>query len=305
MRIVNTLLTFFLLTFYNCSDEEDNFADIIYYDQIGTFSFRPEKCRVTEWKAFPQIDNFYLNSSLAMYNDYVFEIEEGGRIVILDYNTKEIVSTCMMTVTKNHANNANFSDVFYLQDDEFPLLYVSRCKKQDQECLVYRISRNDGWKTDLVQTIRSNTNSNNYDSSWTIDNENKIIYYYSYTNGNYNVYRNNSCIIFAWKLPDISHDVLLLKEDALLSFEIPYCVLQGACVYRGLILLNAHGGESIGVPDYGIWAIEPSNRKRVWRIAPQLGELEGVCVYNNKVYTSNRISNIITSVPLRIYEYEF
>lgn len=303
--MLNLIFVIPLFIFSNCNKYDDGFTDIIYYENVSSLSFRPEKCRITEWKKFPQIDNFYLNSSLAIYNGFVFEVEEGGRITILDYNTKKTIGSCTMTIQKNHANNANFSNVFYHKDDQFPLLYVSRCQRKDQECLVYRISRNDSWNTELVQTIHSDTNPNNFDSSWTIDNENKIIYYYSYTNGNYNVYTNNGCIIYAWKLPDISQNVVLLKKDALFSFELPYCILQGACVYKGLILLNAHGNESVGVPDYGIWAIEPSYRRRVWRILPQLGELEGICVYDNKIYTSNRTSNTTTAVPLRIYEYEF
>lgn len=304
MKYIN--ITLLIIIFFSCSKDDNNdFSDIIYYDTNEALAFKPTKCKVNNWKDFVQSENYYLNQSLAIYNNYVLEVEEGGRIVILDYKTKDRIGICMMDITDNHANNANFSNIFYEKSDKLPLLYISRCKKEFHECLIYRIYQDENsWNAQLIQSIKTDVNPSNYALSWTIDNDNKIIYCYTYTNGDYDIYEKNNCIFYGWELPEIGQNITLLKENNIRSFEIPYCIQQGAFIYNGLILLNAHGHTHIG-PDFGIWAINPTSGKKVWKITPPSKELEGICMYNNKLYTSNRISNQKELIPLTIYEYEF
>lgn len=306
MKNINIILLIILLI--SCSkDEKNDYSDIIYSDnEEEILIFSPTKYKVNIWKNFVQSESYYLNQSLAIYDDHVFEIEENGRIVILDFQSKEVIGHCMMDIIKNHANNANFSNIFYKKNDRFPLLYISRCQKQFHECLVYRIFQDENyWDTQLIQSINTDVNPLNYALSWTIDNTNKIIYCYTYTNGDYNIHQNNNCVIYGWKLPEINQNITLLKENTIQSFEMPYCVQQGAFIHNGLILLNAHGQTHIGT-EFGIWAIDPISGERIWRIpSPSQKELEGISMYNNKLYVSSRTSNNTNLFPLTIYEYEF
>lgn len=260
------------------------------------------------WKSFPQADTYYLGSSLAIYNNKVFCIEENGKGTILEYTTRNVWGTLTYGQLPNHANNANFSDTFFDISDTFPLLYLSRCQAgTDMECFVYRFL-NDGtgvWNGNLIQTITTDVNPGGYDLSWTIDNDNKILYAYTYLYGNWSQPNNNRCIFYGWKLPDISEDILLLKEDALLSFEIPFNILQGACVHNGLIFLNAHGGGYDIKPSQGIWVIDPRLGRIISNIPPQPKESEGIAIYNGMLYWQGRISNTTTNKPQDIYEYVF
>lgn len=258
------------------------------------------------WKSFPQSATYYLGSSLAIYGDKVFCVEENGNGTILDYATKNVWGTITFGQLPNHANNANFSNVFFDVADTFPLMYLSRCQNGTaMECFVYRFI-NDGtgvWNANLIQTITTDANPSGYDLSWTIDNDNKILYAYSYTNGNWSSPTNNRCVVYGWKLPSTASDTNLLKANAIISFEIPFCVLQGACVYNGLIFLNAHGGGSTIIPSKGIWVIDPRLGRIISNIPPQPKEPEGIAIYNNKLYWQGRISNTTTDKPQDIYEY--
>ena len=70
--------------------------------------------------------------------------------------TKEHVSTMeLVSNSRYHCNNANFSTRFYSDTDLFPLLYVSQQNNKVHQILVYRVIGDSvkNLSLNLVQTI--------------------------------------------------------------------------------------------------------------------------------------------------------
>ena len=271
------------------------------------------KFDVSLWKTFPQEATNFLGSSIAIYNNYLFEIEEGVRVKVVNMATKEVDYIFQMEVmNNNHANNANFSNIFYDSSDEYPLLFVSRCDKiGGRECLIYRIQNINGvWTGTHINSIFTDLNPNNWGDSWTIDNKHGYIYHYITLYGDYMIKDGNKCRMTGWRLPSrdeiiSGNNITLLGADSITSFDFDYCVLQGACVNNGLIYLMAHNGGDPTLHPFGIWVFDPILGRRISIVPHQRKEPEGIAIYNEKLYWHGRTSNTTTEIPVAIYEYIF
>lgn len=135
-----------------------------------------------------------------------------------------------------HCNNADFSNTFYDDDDEFPLIYVSH--PNSGHVSVCRIIRKQNTFTlDVVQTIVY-THLTNPDI--TIDKENGYMYASSYKNGTVHLYK--------YYIPDhhIPGEVLITQEKMLETFDTGYTVnRQGSIIKKNYYYLVE------GVPNQG------------------------------------------------------
>lgn len=262
------------------------------------------------WKVFAYDEqmNFEYGQSMVIYNNKVFIFLNGGAVHVYDYLNKNYITTFNVESTNNHSNAAVWSNMFYDSGDTYPLLLLSKCYG-DGGCLVYRIVESKG--TFVATKIKEIVYENNmYDGSWAIDNNKLTLYYISYTIGNYDVseVKGNQIKIVGFNLPNIidSNDVVLGNSDIISQQILPFAVVQDCEIYDGFLYLGVVGGTS---PQpygniFGVRKIDLEKGIICCHLPSKWQELEGVTVYNNKLYTMNR-EYTSTTEPLKIYEYSF
>ena len=292
-------------------------SKIILKDRIDQIN----KCQITVWKDFKnsEISNItdyklHLNQSIAMYGGYLFLLEETGLGVVIDYATKNIVSTFALPVPNdNHYNSAMFTDIFYDDNDEFPLMITSRCgnlydKTTDlNEAMLLRVQRNGTTFTcTLINSIKSDIQG--FSSDWCVDNNNRSITFIVYTNGTFLENENNPVKFFTWNLPKVSEilsgeTITLLEDDLIAKAECEHLIFQGATIIHNIIYIGMQptsGGRYI----YGI----DVKKGAITSIVPLISdrEIEGVAVHNGKMYVSQKDGEDTTGTnPLTIYELLF
>lgn len=252
------------------------------------------------------------NQSIAVYGNYIF--------AFLDYNlgTKQKCPVCIFDKSNyelidkvefpdidesiNHFNSAQFSTEKYEKDDEFPLLYISRCTpNKEGELYVLRVSNQEGkFNFELVQTIKtSNTSAINYGNTWCVDGSGRKLYMYYNESGNYQMQENNDVIIDKFDLPSPKDgDVLLNDSDVLSSIRFPFFVLQGADFFGGKIFIGAQVINSVGVLPPGsnqggksyIFAINFETNTLESVIPLPSGEPEGIAISDGSLYVSQRFT---------------
>lgn len=178
-----------------------------------------------------------------------------------------------------HCNNADFSNDFYYDDDEFPLIYISQ--NAHRHVVVCRIVRsNNSFSLDVVQTIIF---KDLYSLDIAIDNENGYMY-------NYAAIGRNKLRLLKYKIPDyrLSGEVTLTKEDIMDTLDVSGYIsdYQGAKI-KGNFLYLAEGVPS--------WGSEPCirivnlrngsySRFNLTRLFGFYYELEDVFFYNDELY---------------------
>lgn len=278
------------------------------------------KCDRSLWKDFnstdtPGLSQYRLDQhqSLAIYNGHVFLFNNAGTGAVVDYNTKEILSsfTCGET-TKNHQNSAQFTNYFYDPSDEFPLLLQSQMQynqsgSNNDKCFVYRIIRDgNNFTFTLINTISYNHET--YGVSWCCDNATGTLYGVCLYNGSYDVANNNPIHILSFDMPSLAGissgtPITLNELDIKTHAVIDHAVIQGAFYYNGMLFLSMQHYPYV-TNGSCIWVIDP----RQGRIKSEITlvnswEPEGVAIYNERIYVTQRRGNDSENVnPLRIYE---
>lgn len=173
---------------------------------------------------------------IAILGDSLFQFyDTNNQIDIYDLNKKELVATISLKAeTTTHCNNIDFSNIYYNEDDIFPLVYVEE-RGRLHRTVVYRIMEKDSdYKAEKIQTI------NFTPCSWcttTLDDKGNYmwVYYSNDTNG-----RLYSKI----KMPDLdmAYKAVNLDEETCLE-NIPLTstkVGQDATVHNGF-MYHLHG----------------------------------------------------------------
>lgn len=299
---------------YSADTENLYFGDKIVLNNDSTTQ---HSVNITLWKDFvgdeiPSLASYslHLNQSMTIYGGYVF-LFSPGICTILDYSTKNIVGSCNYEpASHQHANSAQFTDMYYASDDEFPLLLLSRCGNSASgsgydECLIYRITRSESTFTmTLVNDIMPNFAT--YGASWGIDNNTGLLYMSTTINGTWQVTENNPIMFSAYKMPTLteilsSNEILIDKDDVIAKMLIPHYTLQGMAVNGGIIYTGiTYNGHNVWAAD--IW----NNRVKSKIKLTSNYEVEGVAVYDGKIYVSQKIGTDTEAVnPCKIYELSF
>lgn len=286
-------------------------------------SLRPDftknnRCSIALWKDFVNtLEEHRLcdNQSIAVFGKYMFIFLEAGGCDILDMETKEIIAQAETLSTNNHQNSAQFTDLYYDQDDEFPLLLVSRYMKNtgtnNDGCLVYRVTRSESVFTmTLITTILWDHTT--YGVDWCMDSKTKTLYGIAFLNGDYTVTQNNPSHVVGFGFPSAddlrtNQTITLTDDDIKSSFTIEHQIVQGCTMHNGVIYVAyVLNDESAAVKCF-VGAVDVDSQQIVSKI-PLLVRLEceGVAIQDGTMYVSQRRgSDSGTENPLKIYSIDF
>lgn len=204
----------------------------------------------------------------------IYDMESGNRIALLKFSGNK-------NGLNYHCNNADFSNVFYNPDDEFPLIYVSQ--STPRHISVGRISRvRKTYTIDVVQTIIfSNENSIISSPDVVLDNDNGFMYAYAYGREGLQLYK--------YKIPDChgGEEIILTDNDIIETFDIGnVSYRQGATIRNGFLYMVD------GVPNWGtdvyLRIVNLSNhsysRINLTRACGVLWEPEDLFFYEGELY---------------------
>lgn len=255
----------------------------------------------------------------AIFGGLLFRFKTNGLCYVYDLknltieNKSPIVSIFTLDKADKivpHSNAVVFSNQYYAEGDEFPLLYTNiynnyaKCEnKLKGVCCVYRITRcENDFTSQLIGFIEigfaddelwSDENDFRPYGNFVIDNENGLYYAFNMRN------KEPKTTYFSFKLPDILNaaidetfgvkKVVLSKEDIIDTFDTEYHhFIQGACCENGKIYsLEGFGGDKVNPPALRIISLK--DKKQTEYIGfEEYGELEepefiyfenGVCYY--------------------------
>ena len=230
------------------------------------------------------------------YGDYLFQFQNHNANVYI-YNLKErnhVETVPMEPITANHCNNVSFSNLFYEEEDEFPLLYVSGSGYGTyNHAQVYRIKRiASSFTFTKVQeiTLPKCTEANNlYWTGIIMDNENNYMYVYANKNG---------AQIAKFNIPDTHQpEITLTDEDILEQFSLnSFTHQQGAAISNGFLYVMD------GVPGWGdtnyfrIIDLEKHEDYAIYNVS-EMGfnpEFEGLTVYKDMLIAPTNGSGIFS-----------
>lgn len=292
---------------------------------LNNKSTKKNRCNITLWKDFlkteiADISNYHLhlNQSMTIYNNYVFLFNEGGNGIVVDYSNKNILGSFAISPNeKNHFNSAQFTDIYYDTNDDFPLLLISRCGNSDgtstdyDECLIYRVVSSNGTFTfTLVNSI--SFNGRTYGANWGIDNNRNILFMSSSTNGNYAIRENNPLGFWAFNMPSRTEiisetPITLTNEDIIGYMESDFAILQGMAAKGGMIYEAMQELNGTPTATAMVYVVDVFKGKIISKVPLIINnEPEGVAIYNGKLYVSQKVGTDTTGTnPLKIYEINF
>lgn len=210
------------------------------------------------------------------YNEIIFQMYSDNALVLIDYNTNEILAK--LETETLHSNVIAFTNSFYDVNDEFPIAIVA--DGVSNKAFKIRIQRTG--VTTLQSIVFPVQSCGNFVSTM-IDNLNGVIYTVGYTENSYHEDPNgtNKMIFAKWDLLDMTDNGDGTFTPAFIdSFNTPFILtIQGPCYYNGLLyVVSSHWANSSTL----IYVIDPDGR-RIRNIisdfpsAIKAHEAEGIC----------------------------
>lgn len=259
------------------------------------------------------------HQSMAIFNDKVFLFNEENDMSVFDINDIEDFENVTVPDT-DHSNSAQFTDIFYNENDTYPLVLISGCEANGTQANLYvlRIQESGGQYTvSLVKTISfANQKIKNYGFSACADlNRRKLIVEYN-KNGNWQITTNNPIVFEEYDLPNLTDGNDITLDNGNVVAEYPYFTLQGMTWYDNKIFCacgfpntesywrNKYGNLGIGI----VILVFDSETFAFKNIIPEINsEAEGICVYNKKLYLSvrNNTNTSPTAIAFRLTEFNF
>lgn len=190
------------------------------------------------------------------YNGIFCQFESGHNILdIIDITNKQPINTIESQYNENyHCNNADFSNIFYNINDEYPLLYSSQQGRFARCIIADRITQQNGnYMLETVQRIELPSDKEKplqYSPDAVIDKDNGFIYVYTgMTTPITDFY------IYKIRLPKIEEgDVVQLKDKDILSKWViqndpAYYKQGGRIIGRYLVTLEGKSDNKMRIID--------------------------------------------------------
>ena len=217
---------------------------------------------------------------LAVYGRYAVALRHGGQCLVLDMGKHRCVASYCLDANTSHCNNASFSSIRYVEEDSFPLMYVSGCYG-DKTCYVTRLLT-DG--NELVQRIFYDSDCFPIAHDWCVDADSGYLYAYGGKKG-------GTLYLKKFSLPPLSSvEVHLTDSDVLQTIPIDcVSVAQGSKIKDGYAYLP--DGDTIG--NYWLHVVDLATGREVRTIDlnPIGLEPEGVDVSGRWIYVSFNTPN--------------
>lgn len=212
---------------------------------------------------------------IAIYNNVLFQFRASGTFLVDTVclfnfaNGSDI--TRNMTIKSDHGDSATFSREFYVNSDEFPLLYVT-ADSTPAKIYVNRVTRNSAT---LVKTLIF-PQSAGYYGAGAFDWDNNICYLLAYKQNNYQTDDggSNTTVVSKWDLSNLTDNGDGTYTPAFISqYERPFIyVMQGLAYHDGYIWVSSgYGGNT----SY-IYAMNPSTGVIDHTITMDTREVEGL-----------------------------
>ena len=272
------------------------------------------------------------NQSMAIYDGKIFLFqdtsygsvaESGEAVTVYDYETMELIGSGNNPITA-HCNNAQFTDIFWDDDDDFPLVMLSNGDYPESNAPYFHLLRisvsGSTYTFTVVKTISCNIPAALYNGSWVVNCRQKRLWMYTFTIGPFTVTEGNRFALYEFAMPDFTTGdaVTLTAADVVRYTVFDYCILQGGTEHGGLLYLpvqNAYkiNGEpfspeiSINNGLHGILVIDP-DLGRIVNVVPFQGpEPEGIAVWDSKILVSQKRGDASSTDQLafQIQEFDF
>lgn len=215
---------------------------------------------VVDYDNYTLSDSFNISISstqgLAVHDNVLFQFRASGTSVrnlvsLFDLTDKSTIIS-NMTINSEHGDSASFSNEYYANGDEFPLIYVT-ADTTPAKLYVDRVSRTEAT---LVKTLVF-PSSAGYWGAGAFDFENNICYILAYKIQSYTSATNNATVVSKWDLSNLTDNGDGTYTPAFISqFECDfiYC-MQGLEYHDGMIWVTSGNG---GQQSY-VYAISPTD----------------------------------------------
>lgn len=219
-------------------------------------------------------------NGLDQHNGIIAQLMASNKLYMFDIDTQEEIATAI-TIKSDHGDSASFSQRYYQNSDEFPLLYITS-DSNPAKVYVNRITRSS---TSLVETLSFPLDKTGYYAAHAYDEANQIMYMVGYSQQNYLSDNSgaNKTVISKWDMTNLTDNGSNNYTPAFISsYEIGfiYC-MQGISFFDGYIWISS--GYNNGRTQ-NIYGIDPITGTKLYTITMNnTEELEGVAwVYDQE-----------------------
>jgi hypothetical protein len=172
-----------------------------YYGE--TLSFVRNGYNIKQLFAVPAVPSgATTRQGFAIFNGVLFQFFGNNKVSLINMETSDTITT--LDVVSEHGDTADFSNDYYNQDDEFPLLYVT-ADTTPAKVYVNRITRESAT---LIRTLYfPDTAKTGYYAGHCLDAEANILYIVGYTNSSYDTDDGtNKMIVSSWDVTKLTEN---------------------------------------------------------------------------------------------------
>lgn len=181
------------------------------------------------------------SQDIEIFDNYLF-VSFSGTEQIRVYSMSDYSLVATITAETNHGSGMQFSNEYYDDDDDFPMLYIGGWTNNIINVL--RITNTGGtWTATKVKSLYIPTNYGYY-ASPSIDKSTNILYTYAHSNGN--IPNADNMVIASWNLESLTDNLDGTYTPELInSCESPNIgTYQGHKYYGGKIYITSSRSSS-------------------------------------------------------------
>lgn len=210
-----------------------------------------------------------------IHNDIIFQFMSNDRLATINSKNYSIINDNISTAC-DHGNSASFSDEYYEDTDEFPLIYVTGTNK------VY-VNRVTQTSSELIRTYTLPSEKIGYSASSCLDFENEILYMAGYSENSYSDENggSNKTVISKWDMSNLTNNGDGTYTPAFISsYERPFIrTIQGLQFHDGMLWISSGGSNDRGY----VYALNPVNGELLYTVdSGTTTEIEGISFISDR-----------------------
>lgn len=211
-----------------------------------------------------------------IYNGVIFQFLASGsvsnKMMTINAQTGAVING-NISAASDHGDSASFSNTFYAESDDFPLLYVT-ADTNPAKVYVNRVTESS---STLIQTLSFPLDKAGYYAALCLDVENQIAYMVGYSEQNYQTDDggNNKTVISKWDLSNLTANQDGSYTPAYVSsVERAFIyVMQGQQFHDGMLWISSGGTNVRGY----VYALDPATGELLYTVdSESTTEIEGI-----------------------------